>query len=107
MWNPFKRAAPKVPKPQARGVSKEQSWYQPAQAARSKVPSSNATHPLPLVEVSEGNLDSDWAMWEDSVSFQDSQMPPLDDPRLSVRTKEKLDGPDLVDPFGTVNKRSR
>ena len=28
--------------------------------------------PLPLPEVQEGNLDSDWAMWEDSVLGQDS-----------------------------------
>ncbi len=30
--------------------------------------------PLPLPEVTEGNEDSDWAMWKDSVREQDSQM---------------------------------
>ncbi len=29
--------------------------------------------PIPLPEVTEGNQDSDWAMWEDSVLEQDSQ----------------------------------
>jgi hypothetical protein len=31
--------------------------------------------PLPTPEVKEGNDDSDWSLWEDSVAFQDSQMP--------------------------------
>ena len=30
--------------------------------------------PLPLPQVTEGNEDSDWAMWEDSVLEQDSQI---------------------------------
>lgn len=30
--------------------------------------------PMPLPQVIEGNEDSDWAMWEDSVLEQDSQM---------------------------------
>lgn len=30
--------------------------------------------PLPVPEVTEGNLESDWAMWEDSVMEQDSEM---------------------------------
>jgi hypothetical protein len=30
--------------------------------------------PIPAPEVVEGNEDSDWALWEDSVAFQDSQM---------------------------------
>ncbi len=31
--------------------------------------------PPKLPEVTEGNSDADWAAWEDSVAFQDSQMP--------------------------------
>lgn len=34
----------------------------------------DAREPLPLPQVTEGNEDSDWAMWEDSVMEQDSQM---------------------------------
>ena len=30
---------------------------------------------IPTGEVTEGNEDSDWAAWEDSVAFQDSMMP--------------------------------
>jgi len=30
---------------------------------------------IPTGDVSEGNEESDWAAWEDSVSFQDSMMP--------------------------------
>lgn len=104
MWNPFK---PAVPKPKPRGVSKEQSRYTTSQDTRPKLQPPSAALPMPIAEVSEGNLDSDWAMWEDSVAFQDSQMPPLDDPLSSVRTKEKLDAPDQVDPFGAVHKKSR
>ena len=31
--------------------------------------------PLPKAEVTEGNDEADWSLWEDSVAFQDSQMP--------------------------------
>jgi hypothetical protein len=31
--------------------------------------------PLPTPEVTEGNDEADWSLWEDSVAFQDSQMP--------------------------------
>ncbi len=45
---------------------------------QSKYPAKNTgldiRDPLPLPQVTEGNEDSDWAMWEDSVMEQDSQM---------------------------------
>ena len=31
--------------------------------------------PLPNAEVTEGNDEADWSLWEDSVAFQDSKMP--------------------------------
>ena len=31
--------------------------------------------PIPIGQVVEGNEESDWAEWEASVAFQDSQMP--------------------------------
>ncbi len=34
----------------------------------------DAREPLPLPQVIEGNDDSDWEMWKDSVLEQDSQM---------------------------------
>jgi hypothetical protein len=63
--------------------------------------------PPPLPEVSEGNLESDWAMWEDSVAFQDSQMPSVFNELDAVKTrdeppKKKESGPD---PFSAVRKR--
>jgi hypothetical protein len=33
--------------------------------------------PLPKAEVTEGNGEADWSLWEDSVAFQDSLMPSL------------------------------
>lgn len=63
--------------------------------------------PPPLPEVTEGNQDSDWAMWEDSVAFQDSQMPSAFNELEAVRTRDdppkKKDG--TPDPFSTVRKR--
>jgi hypothetical protein len=32
--------------------------------------------PLPLPEVVEGNNDADWALWADSISFQEQQVSP-------------------------------
>ena len=62
--------------------------------------------PPPLPEVSEGNQESDWAMWEDSVAFQDSQMPSVFNEFDAVKTRDeqpkKAGG---VDPFATVRKR--
>ena len=59
--------------------------------------------PLPLPEMKEGNEESDWSMWEDSVAFQDSKMnsvypetrpaplsplEPTEDPFAKVRLRE-------------------
>lgn len=47
-----------------------------AQAKRpSKSSGLDVRDPLALPQVIEGNEDSDWAMWEDSVRERDSQMP--------------------------------
>lgn len=63
--------------------------------------------PPPLPEVSEGNLESDWAMWEDSVAFQDSQMPSVFNELDAVKTRDeppkKKDSE--PDPFSAVRKR--
>ncbi len=72
----------------------------------SKPPS---TEPPPLPEVREGNLESDWALWEDSVAFQDSQMPSAFNELEAVRTRdekpEKKSGE--PDPFAAVRKRGQ
>jgi len=61
--------------------------------------------PPPLPEVSEGNLDSDWALWEDSVAFQDSQMPSSFSELESVKERDKKTGGDKPDPFAAVRRR--
>ena len=38
---------------------------------------SNDFEAIPKGDVTEGNQESDWAAWEDSVAFQDSVMPGL------------------------------
>lgn len=65
--------------------------------------------PLPLPQVQEGNLDSDWAMWEDSVREQDSQFPPqfLDTVPSRFPPSQQEDGgePD-ADPFAQVSRHA-
>ena len=61
--------------------------------------------PLPLPEVSEGNLESDWALWEDSVAFLDSQMSSAFSELDSVQDKSKRVDDHEVDPFAVVRKR--
>lgn len=100
MFNFFKRPAPQTgthsTKPSARGT--------PPQAK--KLPS--LPEPLPEPEVVEGNQESDWALWEDSVAFQDSQIPSgfgalkAPEPRESSEDKPT----DGHDPFGAVRRRA-
>jgi hypothetical protein len=67
--------------------------------------------PMPLPQVTEGNEDSDWAMWEDSVLEQDSQMMhsqfhdtvPSEFPHEQHAEDAK---PGDVDPFATVGKHA-
>src|SRR6218665_2943238 len=76
----------------------------PAKPARPNTPAP----PPPLPEVIEGNQDSDWAMWEDSVAFQDSQMPSVFNDLSAVKTRDeapkKIEGTP-ADPYATVRKR--
>ena len=62
--------------------------------------------PLPLPQVTEGNEDSDWAMWKDSVREQDSQMhSQFHDtvPSEFLIDQHAQSNPD-DDPFAKVNK---
>lgn len=100
MFSFFKRsdkvsehAAPR-PRPQA----KKPSWSQGL----------DARDLLPLPQVTEGNEDSDWAMWEDSVLEQDSQMhPQFHDtvPSHFPADQHAEIDPD-VDPFAKVGKHT-
>ena len=66
-------------------------------------PAVDPLSPLPVPEMKEGNEESDWSMWEDSVAFQDSKMnsvypatlpaplnpaEPTEDPFAKVRLRE-------------------
>ncbi len=86
----------------------------PATAARPRPATSSAAAaragtppvPPPLPEVSEGNQESDWAMWENSVAFQDSQMPSVFNEFDAVKTHdEKPRKSGEPDPFAAVGKR--
>jgi hypothetical protein len=80
----------------------------PVQARATRPPArSQPTAPPPLPEVSEGNQESDWALWEDSVAFQDSQMPSVFTELDAVKTRDdppkaRNAGPDA---FAAVRKR--
>ena len=64
--------------------------------------------PLPVPEVVEGNEDSDWSLWEESVSFQDSQMQPVGPTTKPMPLQAVTPGIDseVIDPFATVHKNS-
>jgi hypothetical protein len=64
----FKRPTPPVAPRQPATASNRSAQ---ARAGSAALP----PEPPPLPEVTEGNQESDWALWEDSVAFQDSQMP--------------------------------
>jgi hypothetical protein len=99
MLNFFKRPAPsantKASKPANRAAS-------PPSNKPPRLPD-----PIPVPEVVEGNEESDWALWEDSVAFQDSQIPSEFGPVKSVVVRGAEDKPDdHHDPFGTVRRRA-
>ncbi|GAB3493078.1 hypothetical protein GCM10027399_12500 [Curvibacter fontanus] len=100
----FFKSAPKPPATPARAVAAAKPW--PAAPTPSPARAGTPPVPPPLPEVSEGNQESDWAMWEDSVAFQDSQMPSafneLDAVKTHDETPKKGGGPD---PFAAVRKR--
>jgi hypothetical protein len=66
------------------------------------------TDPLPVPEVVEGNEDSDWALWEDSVAFQDSQIPSdfgtMTPP--AERESPKAKPSEEIDPFESLRRRA-
>lgn len=80
----------------------------PRPAAQTRSARQPSAEPPPLPEVKEGNLESDWALWEDSVAFQDSQMPSSFSELDAVRTREEKSGQGgAPDPFAAVRKRGQ
>jgi hypothetical protein len=70
--------------------------------------STTEVDPLPVPEVIEGNEDSDWALWEDSVAFQDSQMQSGfgDLTAPEIRESSSVKPVEEHDPFGAVRRRT-
>ena len=61
--------------------------------------------PTPLPQVSEGNEQSDWALWEDSMTAMDSQMQSLGFlPSHHARLEEPTDRQEL-DAYSKVAKK--
>jgi len=61
---------------------------------------------VPFMEVVEGNEDSDWALWENSVASSDSQLPDEADPARSVLTRNDRTKEPPADVFNSVGKNS-
>ena len=55
----------------------------------------------------EGNLESDWALWEDSVAFQDSQMPSVFSELESVKDRTRVQKDERPDPYASVRNRRK
>ena len=93
MFNFFKRAVIPQVKPGPR---------QAVTRGASLVPE----EPAPLPQVLEGNDESDWAMWEDSVAFLDSQMQPLTaSETVYLREEGRPSQFQDADPFSSIGKR--
>lgn len=64
---------------------------------------------MPAVEVIEVNDDTAWALWEDSVAFQDSKF--SDEAAFASTLQMPLDSAEVtvefIDPFSSVHKKSR
>jgi hypothetical protein len=74
----------------------------------SRNPVLEAREPLPLPQVTEGNEDSDWALWEDSVLEQDSQLHSQFHDTVPSELPPELHaelGPN-ADPFAKVGKNA-
>ena len=80
-----------------------------ADATRPRLPGARLLppEPAPVPQVVEGNRESDWSLWEDSVSFQDSQMSSFGPTTLPLGLPEEKpeNEADYVDPFDSVRKK--
>ena len=77
----------------------------PRKSARKSDSAEVRADPAPLPEVTEGNEQSDWALWEDSMTALDSQMQSLGP---SSRFTEKAGTPSDyqdIDAFARVTRK--
>ena len=66
------------------------------------------SRPLPVLEVVEGNEESDWSLWHESVALHDSRIQPLWLATEPGVLNEAAPSPALaaLDPFASVHKNS-
>lgn len=65
----------------------------------------SSSQPAPLPEVTEGNEETDWSLWEDSMSALDSQMQSLGpSSRFSEKRDQSSDYQD-IDAFSRVSRK--
>ena len=98
MLNIFTRSADTKPKPEA-GPTVAQTSLAPDRAA-------GMDESIPTPEVLEGNENSDWALWEDSVWAQDSQMQSLT-PSARIYKKEEAAPSQYEEPIDIFSSVSR
>jgi hypothetical protein len=69
----------------------------------------DSQHPVPTVEVHEVNDDAAWALWHDSVAFQDSQFADAlgDERPLETPSTDPEGAAPFVDAFASVHKKSK
>lgn len=65
--------------------------------------------PIPVGQVVEGNAESDWSDWEDSVAFQDSQMSEFHVPTVPMplqATVQTTENDPSDDAYASVTRNS-
>lgn len=74
-------------------------------AAKQSAQDPRLPEPSVLPEVTEGNEQTDWALWEDSVAALDSQMQSLGPSSAYGRLGASSNYQDDVDAFSSVRKK--
>ncbi|MDQ6881344.1 MAG: hypothetical protein M3150_04540 [Pseudomonadota bacterium] len=101
MFNLFKRSPPPPERPGAQNPRRVSPKAVTAATAAVELPE------LALPEVQEGNEQTDWALWEDSVLVMDSQLQGLTpSSRIYERLKEPPSEYQDIDPFSSISKNS-
>lgn len=96
MFKFLKRTA--VPEPRKPAPQRKPAAKRDAQDHRLPEPSV-------LAEVTEGNEQTDWALWEDSVAALDSQMQSLSPSSAYGRLGSSSNYQDDIDAFSSVRKK--
>ena len=101
MFNLFKRSPPPSERLAAKNPRRVSSKAALGATTAAELPESA------LPEVQEGNEQTDWALWEDSVLVMDSQLQGLTpSSRIYERVKEQPSEYQDIDPFSGIRKNS-